>query len=58
MQRALRAHLLQGTYLVADDEGSAEAWADAVLLCAYIARSRSEGALDEALQAGIGVGHY
>lgn len=35
----------QGTYLVAEDETSAEAWVDAVLLLAHTARTRSEHAL-------------
>jgi len=37
--------------LVADDEDSAEAWTDAVLLLAHIARTQSEHAFASALAA-------
>jgi len=36
---------------VADDEDAADAWTDAVLLLAHIARTRSPNALAEAMAA-------
>ena len=48
----------QGIYLVAEDEDSADAWADALLLASYIARTRSEEALAEALQPATAPGHH
>ena len=41
---------VQGTYLVADDDDSADAWMDAVLLVSYIVRTRSEAEMSAALQ--------
>lgn len=48
----------QGLHLIADDEDAADAWADALLLCAYIVQSRGVEALADALQPHHSTHHH
>lgn len=48
----------QGSFLVADDEDAADAWTDAVILLAHIARTRSPHALTAAMAASTMAHHH